>query len=166
MSLPFDSRLAVTAAEFLNAQIADKAQEIVEINTAIAQYVGPINRAYYASNIAQTLNVGDIINFNVREVDTDNAVTTGAAWKFTCPRAGTYLVTASIDSSVQATFELFLNGVYYKKTKLGGALTNAIVLDLAAGDFIDFRHEDPSGSVPLTGDARETWIQIVRLVDS
>jgi hypothetical protein len=41
-------------------------------------------------------------DYSVREVDTDNAVTTGASWRFTAPVAGHYSVTATLDQPFDA----------------------------------------------------------------
>lgn len=48
--------------------------------------------AEYTTNAGQTIanNATAIINFEDKVVDTHNAVTVGASWKFTAPRAGIY----------------------------------------------------------------------------
>lgn len=58
---------------------------------------------------------GEIVDFNVKEWDTHNAVTTGASWKFTAPYSGFYRVSAvvywaSISNFTESQIRLYKNG--------------------------------------------------------
>lgn len=84
------------------------------------------------------------INFDAKEFDTHNAVTTSStAWKFTTPVSGTYHVTLVANLSGTATWiNIFKNGSLYKGLSYGGSTSNAFgstVLKLNAGDYIDIR---------------------------
>lgn len=105
---------------------------------------------YYASvDVSTTAN--NPINFNTRELDTHNAVTTGVGtWRFTAPVSGVYFVGGYLRSTVVnagANMIIFKNGVSYKFSGLvadnGGASvsinTPSVLLQLNAGDFIDLR---------------------------
>jgi hypothetical protein len=58
--------------------------------------MGEVVAARYTSSSGQSIPqvVGTIVNFNTKEYDTHNAVTTGTNWKFTAPVAGTYNVSS------------------------------------------------------------------------
>jgi hypothetical protein len=66
-----------------------------KINTVTASGGKDKVIAQYASDAGQTIEgTQEIIDFEDKILDTHNAVTTGASWKFTAPRAGLYLFNA------------------------------------------------------------------------
>jgi hypothetical protein len=81
--------------------------------------------AYYTSDAGQSISgsVYSIVDFEDKTYDTDNAVTTGVDWKFTCPanKGGYYLVTAFITFVNSSTWDvaeelrllLYKNGTIY-----------------------------------------------------
>lgn len=77
--------------------LASKWNELVaRTEPVMAQYY--LGTAHHCNNGNQS-PVGCIVNFNVKEYDTHNAVTTGSAWKFTAPMAGKYRVTTTITTA-------------------------------------------------------------------
>jgi hypothetical protein len=116
------------------------------------------------------------IDYATKVEDSDNAVTTGAAWKFTVPagRAGLYLVVAKIAfgaASVDTFFSLslFKNGALAtflaSLAHPGGAnwpgIQGSAVLRLAAGDYIDIRATAPNK--PLWTDHTMNHVEITRI---
>lgn len=58
----------------------------------------------YAANIPYTTpNVSVVLDYNVKEWDDANAVTTGGGWVWTCPVAGRYRFTASVGVVYEST---------------------------------------------------------------
>jgi len=119
------------------------------------------NRAA-AQTFADATNV--IIDYNVKETDTDNAVTTGVAWKFTCPnhKGGLYHCDASLAivfpaSTAVTTFliETLVNGsIKHRGTRVavttpagGGTMDAHVSCDvvLVAGDTVAFECHQVSG---------------------
>ena len=83
------------------------------------------------------------INFSSKQFDSHGAVTTGAAWRFTAPIAGTYNVSAfAYTTSISLTYNLYKNGVLYTEIAehLPGAVaTGSLLIQLIAGDYVDVR---------------------------
>ena len=95
------------------------------------------------------------INYDSKEFDLTNSVTTGSAWKFTAPVSGTYSVGYFIYTSNTSTdFKIYKNGSSYKNIGFTQTITGGLgesgnaLIRLNAGDYIDFR---PSGAVTVTG---------------
>ena len=95
------------------------------------------------------------INYDSKEFDLTNSVTTGSAWKFTAPVNGTYSVGYFIYTSNTSTdFKIYKNGSSYKNIGFTQTITGGLgesgnaLIRLNAGDYIDFR---PSGAVTVTG---------------
>lgn len=115
--------------------------------------------AIYGASVAQSIpnGVTTVVNFDSKIYDTDSAVTTGSAWKFTVPagKGGLYDVKAALQYNLSAPGSGSLLECYVYKN--GGAIlhgttvpwvtgvtqyiTNDLtgLLVLAAGDYIDFR---------------------------
>lgn len=120
--------------------------------------------AAYTLTSAQTVATATttILNYNNKVIDTHNAVTTGASWKFTAPTAGkyqisgvTYLTSVNWTLGKRLINELFKNGslsvfqsiVFTWATNTNDLSANGnYVLSLAADDFIDIRANHNSGS--------------------
>lgn len=113
-------------------------------------------KAQATSDLGQLIPTGveTIIDFYLIELDTTDAIATGAVWKFTAPVAGTYLINASVfyepDSSVEDcdfTLWLYLNGFARAGLHVIRTITNqtqvlqqgSVLLYLNAGDYIDLR---------------------------
>ena len=93
----------------------------------------------------QTSDSSTPLNFSSKEFDSHNAVTTGAAWRFSAPISGTYLVTGFViqNTLILAGLLVYKNGSAYKAFGYGngaGFTTNGSVeIKLNAGDYIDLR---------------------------
>jgi hypothetical protein len=130
--------------------------------TAIAEIsLVPFERpkivARYSSTAGQSISSATvtIVDFATKAKDNLNAVTTGASWKFTAPKAADYRVSSRIVFASAAynpaTFQLdvYVNGSFSRnlgvENKESGASTYApgtqgsTIVTLAAGDYIDFR---------------------------
>ena len=101
-----------------------------------------------------------VVDYTTKEIDTHGAVTTGAAWKFTAPIAGTYCVSAHVlfNSGASATTSSYLIALYKGGSLIGefgrvngtgGANffgpTGSRNIYLLAGEFIDARTLQDSG---------------------
>lgn len=122
--------------------------------------------ARYTTNAGQSLtnNTLTIINYEDLSIDTDSAVTTGAAWVFTAPRPGYYQVSAALlfagsagwVSGEAARMDLYKNGALYAyldytDNYAGGAtqfvhLAGGDVVYLTTGDTCQIRAIQISGA--------------------
>jgi hypothetical protein len=136
--------------------------------------------ARYTSASGQTIpNVtSTVVNFNTKEYDTHNAVTTGTNWKFTAPVAGFYNVSShvlysSFTSGGIGTVSLSIskNGSFYCDigrslfySESGGTFKVAYGLTdirLNAGDEINISTYNNSGaSRTLYNDSNYVWVAI------
>jgi microcystin-dependent protein len=105
-----------------------------------------VQAKFYASANG-TCNSTTPINFDSKVYDSHGAVTTGAAWKFTAPISGKYLVTTFINASVvppgNVYLRIYTNGGapesfdYILTTQ--GTASGSEIMSLNAGDYIDIR---------------------------
>lgn len=105
--------------------------------------VSPNVRAEYSN---QTSGSVGPMTYATKVEDTHNAVTTGAAWKFTAPYPGVYKGNGGFvtNSTVNDHIVLYKNGVPYRYLGMTGGLSGfrlayAFSIRLAAGDYIDIR---------------------------
>jgi hypothetical protein len=104
-----------------------------------------IAASYWASaNFVSSLTTP--INFDSREFDTHNAVTTSpTAWRFTAPAFGIYSINSILTQAVTASVSYFIyrNGTAYKFIGTGstfnGRNQSSTLVTLNSGDFIDIR---------------------------
>lgn len=140
--------------------------------------------AIYNTNAAQSIATGvaTIVDFEDKVADTHNAVTTGAAWKFTAPASGFYQV------SVQVWFQassgwvdtesgyllLRVNAVtvvmldykdsYGSASNVYMQLNGTTLVYLDVGDYVNVMVTQSSGAaLALYADARYNRIAIVRV---
>ena len=136
--------------------------------------------AGYSTNTTRTVPTGAtgvIIDFEDKIYDSDNAVTVGSGWKFTCPtgKAGTYLISFHVtfgDNQGPIRAYLEKNGsvdhtVLYSEAALGSIIivNGATQIELAESDYISLRLINPIASYAnsLDGNAGRNWIRIVRV---
>jgi len=91
------------------------------------------------------------INFDSKEFDLTNSVTTGSSWKWTNPVTGTYLVNVWAYVTTGA-FSLYIykNGTIYKNflySSGGFNTTGSTLIKLNAGDYIDIRNAGASQTI-------------------
>ena len=124
-------------------------------------------------------NAFEIADYDTKIYDTHNAVTTGAAWKFTAPKTGHYQVktygrwatSTNMDSSA---IDIYKNGVstefIFVSSGAGQYIMHAVstTLYLVKGDYIDLRwFQDDSTSAaraPHTSSVR-VFVEIEELPD-
>lgn len=121
--------------------------------------------ARYTQSSGQSIpnSTRTIVDFNIKDYDSHNAVTTGASWKFTAPISGTYRISANVLftnvawTAGSATFsDLYKNGATYASSNdrvVQAAFNNHygpdplnVTVRLLAGEYIDFRIFQNRGS--------------------
>lgn len=132
----------------------------------------------YSSAAGQSIpdNAITIANFATKDYDSHNAVTTGASWKFTAPKAGKYSIKSAvtftstsfgIDCLVSIRFHK--NGTLYSRTldeiQANGTFFKPLVLAddiyLLQGEYIDVRlFHNQGGAVALLTDAAAVFVSI------
>lgn len=134
--------------------------------------------AHYNTTAAQSCAPGfNLINFDTAVVSS-SAVTTGAAWKFTAPRAGDFEVsglvtfTNAIAANTLVASAIFQNGansgITSQRNTGNAANFNSVggstIMRLAAGDYIDFEaYNGDAVNRALTATATDNWIKIREL---
>jgi hypothetical protein len=137
--------------------------------------------AEYSTATAQSTSTGTIIDFNVKEFDSHNAVTTGAGWKFTPPFPGTYQVCSALQwagaAYNTATFEanLLKNGTAIAASNVGWfyhsnginmqpTINGCKNIKLLATDYIQVQSYETNGApVNLSGTSQYNHISIHRI---
>jgi hypothetical protein len=167
--LPGDSRL--------------QAFSIQRISSPQTIAMGEVVAARYTSSSGQSIPdiIASTVNFNTKEYDTHNAVTTGTNWKFTAPVAGTYHVSSyvmynsfTISSSATIYLSVDKNNVYYadiSRLVIGthtntysNALFGSTSLRLNAGDTINIKTFQSTGSNrTLFSDSKYVWVAIHKI---
>ena len=142
-------------------------------------------RARYSTNVAQSMANGTAtrVDFEDKDYDTLNSVTTGASWVFTAPRSACYQVSGQIllaSSAGWAAAEpcscyIYKNGAAfalldYKQANaagtfiLGAGGTGTVFLN--KGDTVDFRVIQTSGgAINTDGATNNNWISIEEIPD-
>lgn len=139
-----------------------------------------IGLPYAAYNTAAAQSIPNatstVINFGTKLTDTDSAVTTGAAWKFTAPggKSGLYSVSATGTLNAAAAGDVILmlmkNGVeFFRFQRVPGAahllgLSGTCVLQLDAGDYVQvFIFQNSGGALSLEATAAANAVTIAAL---
>lgn len=114
--------------------------------------------ASYHTTAAATASTTQPVQWNNRDFDTHNAVTTGTSWRFTAPASGIYRVSASyVNSTGNTSVLVYKNGVStnFSLSDSGTGLVAAGSgsIRLNAGEYIDVRTSS-SVSIPANGNLR------------
>lgn len=127
--------------------------------------------AAYKTDAGQAIGTGyTIVDFEDVVIDTHNAVTTGASWKFTTPSTGKYLVSAGLHpgSNDAWNFHIFVNGSVNRRLGQDTASANyegsSAIINVLAGDEIDIRCLSSSANT-LVADADVNHVSINKLPD-
>lgn len=124
--------------------------------------------SYYISAASLTVNTSQI-NFDGRNFDSFNAVTTGASWRFTAPISGTFEVTCHLLHSAGANTQVnihkngtvFASMIYLDPTVYENA--GSLLIKLNAGDYIDLRNTSSYTFVGTTLSTQRGYININRV---
>lgn len=143
----------------------------------------PVLAAKYETGAGQSISTGSaqVVNFGTKNIDTHNAVTTGASWVFTAPAAGLYEVKAQIlfvsgggwdsgdlgflglrknTSLLKYLYMYFSNGAHSVNVGLLGSET----VYLVAGDTIDITVlQNTGGAIALDAATTENYISVTRI---
>ena len=155
---------------------------IIKVSSSKALIGQEFVGARYEHTSGQTISgVSDIIDFDTKDYDSHNAVTTGASWRFTVPsgKAGKYLVTYCLRSGDNASADnkyvntnVRVNGTGVAPYRLRGfsgqgdvQLNASVTLDLAAGDYVDLLSDSnwDGTDCTLTAVADYSWFEIFRI---
>jgi len=140
--------------------------------------------AVYNTNAGQSISSGAaaaIIDFEDKVVDTHNAVTTGASWKFTAPISGYYnvsfLTTLAANTGWSGAESLYVS-IYtdgaetsreYEYPNGGGVSIEAVnrhnrCIYLGKGSYVDIRIvQNSGGAIALSGTATNVWVSINKI---
>lgn len=134
----------------------------------------------YSRNSAQSIPNSTITIVNFDDYDFgDSGVTVGAAWKYTCPEAGEYFVSALANyvATLMIFGSLFAGYIYkngaveykiMKEIEQGRTMEYPVflngILSCVAGDTIDFRlSQSNGGAINLSADASRNRIFIMKV---
>lgn len=146
-----------------------------------ATHIARYNAGTLAQPIPQTTFT--VIQFNVVESDPEGLVTTGAAWHYTAPESGLYMVNAAailmlaVGVTTDSLCSVYVNGVEARRANRVAqtgdgslVLTNGFSFSahiaVSAGDSIDVRMYQASTTAPAKNIEAYTpsnWISIYRV---
>jgi hypothetical protein len=125
--------------------------------------------ARYRCTTADTVTSSNTVNYDTKDFDSHNAVTTSAtAWKFTAPVSGTYRVTAGQLAATTTANTLFLYKNGSADLNMGGAAAANVsfsgsgLVKLLAGEYVDIRNGSGT-SLTLTSDTAANYVCIERV---
>lgn len=106
----------------------------------------PIYAKYAIAGAGVAISATQPVDFATQIFDSNSAVTTGSAWKFTAPSTKIYHVdTCLITSLTSFTFLLYKNGTlnttFATTTMVGGYSCGSTLVSLSATDYIDIRSD-------------------------
>lgn len=140
--------------------------------------------ASYNTSAEQVIPHGEhtVLDFETKLYDTHNAVTTGAAWKFTVLVEGLYLVSGSLMFAITQTWgygnaatlnvrvdEVITAALCRKDNYPSGIgvymnLNGSVHLYLSTGDNVDFSiWQGSGGALPLYAGGANNWIAIAKI---
>lgn len=137
--------------------------------------------ARYTSNDGDSYNNNVVIDFEERDYDTHNAVTTGASWRFTAPVAGIYRVAAAFQSNASADtvgdscgLAIYRNNVLYAElgrervettNSTAKRFSGGTSVGMSAGDYIEIRMINglSSGAIALQASSANVWVAIEKV---
>jgi hypothetical protein len=113
--------------------------------------------AKYTGQVSSTVSTSAPVQWNTKEFDSHNAVTTGASWRFTAPISGVYrLSCVSAVNSGAAEYAIYRDGTVTNSRLMTVVSTSAnngsSTIRLNAGQYIDVR---PTSSSFTTNNATD-----------
>lgn len=142
-----------------------------------------IHAAIYTTNASMTVNTDTqtVINFEDVAYDPNSLVTVGAAWKFTAPVAGLYLVNTMVTLTATTAFAdgetmslrsiknsglhlVIANREWHSSASSNQGIHGSFMINLAATDTIAVAlYQTSGGSVTLLNNGNYNWIAVARL---
>lgn len=137
--------------------------------------------AKYRTASGQSIANGSdvVVDFETKVYDTHDIVTTGGSWKATAKISGKYRVNAHIlwQSNAWAVgniyyLALFKNGSidyaysYYQvetTTSISRPMDICTEIELLAGEYIDIRAFQNTGTIGILSNAKHNWIEVSRI---
>jgi hypothetical protein len=136
--------------------------------------------ARYSTNTAQSIsnNSATVVNFEDVTTDSHAAVTVGASWKFTAPRADVYRVSSIVSLASDAGWEvgetayiaLYKNGSIYSylnrficqaTATMTVSMNGSDEVSLNAGDYIQiYVYQNSDGAIALDGGTEQNRVSI------
>ena len=159
----------------------DTSISIVKISGNQQVMASEIVYALYETNAGQSIANASAtkIDFEDKIVDTHNAVTTGANWKFTAPVTGLYSFTPNIyiggswSEGNLINIDVYKNGSLIKQGDVTYAVMTAtknytskcsVELNLLKGDYVDFQvYQNSGGSRSLSVTPSASYISISKI---
>jgi hypothetical protein len=132
--------------------------------TMSTDFGGRVIAANYAAASGVSTDTSTPINFATKRIDKTSSVTTGAAWKFTAPESGVYVVAATLlSSSGTPAVYVYKNGVTTGQSVLSLSTTTlqngVTMVELDGGQYIDLR----AGSAATLFNTAENTISIHKI---
>lgn len=157
-------------------------QLLTSAGAATPTWTSPVGARYYRSTSLSISNASETrINFDTSVFDSHSAVTTGGSWVFTAPRAGLYLVAATVeydsttawDQGERTYIALYKNGSkngtlarkeFSANINNTTVMNGSIVVSLAASDTLYITTEQNSGaSLNIANGSATTFVSIAEL---
>jgi hypothetical protein len=108
--------------------------------------------AKYSGSVSATVSTTAPIQWNTKQYDTHNAVTTGANWRFTAPISGIYRVSSTTYTSSGAVALIVAKNGSSTPSAISDinttqTLSGTTTISLLAGEYIDVRTRTGSATV-------------------
>jgi hypothetical protein len=171
---------APSAARYAKIEIttATTSTQSFDIDSVRLDEAAEIARYYHTAGASIANATATLINFDTAFDSQTNAnVTTGAAWKYTAPRIGYYLLQTAVtivygnNDSGTAYLEVFKNGAVHRRIwrQSGHVLREetqymaSCVLYLAKGDYIHVSIYQSTGTARNLEGGTQTYVEIMQL---
>lgn len=164
-------KLWVTNSGGVSMTVVDRSIAIQRISgPSVIAPVETVAARYYTTS-GQTISTsGTIVNFETKDIDTHNAVTTGiGTWKFTAPISGKYLVggTIQIQSANYHNAYLDKNGsdivILGENSAMQVVNFTGAFVQLNAGDYLQIRANVSTASATLATSSQTNYVNIIKV---
>lgn len=170
----------VASATEVNANFAALRTATNDQETRLLGLEGNVAARYRTgSSQAFPTSTRTVVNFDTKDFDTHNAVTTGSGWKFTAPVAGKYrissfveclgthaagnIVQMSIGVNTQTAETVMLDAWRVYSAGYSTETSGSTTYHLNAGDYVSLTMWHNASSLLLASTASRAWIAIERI---